>query len=266
MNREEQLRIKALHPNDPEVFIKGYLKGRVQPTRGVGDLYLKSKEFNIKALGKTQLQPGTVRCKRFEPPYVTVLPQVVSHSIRQEDHFLLLASDGLWGEVSSEEAVRIAQGALSAGDDPARELAAYAVAQSALSEGYPLEVVLRMPPGKIRRRLHDDITVVVVVLPKGDDVETWHVAKVDSAAAEIVLQPALPKRATAKDNELPIGGLFASESGGQLAEVGGEGERYRIPRAWLPEGVNAGETLCSRPQQKSLESAKVRLWKKEVPG
>merc|ERR1712216_425133 len=56
-NRAEVARIKNEHPDDPMVFVQGYLKGRLQPTRGIGDLYLKHEEFNTTALGKTQLKP-----------------------------------------------------------------------------------------------------------------------------------------------------------------------------------------------------------------
>jgi len=118
-NRQEVERIKSEHPDDPQVFVQGYLKGRLQPTRGIGDLYLKHADFNTAALGKTQLKPP--RCRVYDPPYVTAFPTISQHRIGEQDAFMVMASDGLWGEVEDSEAVRIAAGAISRGDDPARE-------------------------------------------------------------------------------------------------------------------------------------------------
>jgi hypothetical protein len=38
-------RLTAAHPNDPDVIAKNRVKGRLQPTRGLGDGLYKRKEF-----------------------------------------------------------------------------------------------------------------------------------------------------------------------------------------------------------------------------
>jgi len=90
-----------------------YVKGRLQPTRGLGDLYLKHGEFNgpphggaddarlfRRARGRHVPPPHT-------PPYVHAAPSVVAHAIDPSgfDELLVMGSDGLWDFVSAEEAV-----------------------------------------------------------------------------------------------------------------------------------------------------------------
>ena len=51
-NPEEQQRLKAQFPNELDIYkckrdnTSCYVKGRLQPTRSIGDLRLKMKEFN----------------------------------------------------------------------------------------------------------------------------------------------------------------------------------------------------------------------------
>ena len=52
-NPEEQQRMKREYPEESDIFIckrpenkSCYVKGRLQPTRSIGDLRLKLKEFN----------------------------------------------------------------------------------------------------------------------------------------------------------------------------------------------------------------------------
>ncbi len=41
------------------------------------------------------------------PPYLDVAPEISYHKLRPQDRFLILGTDGLWDELSSEEAVRL---------------------------------------------------------------------------------------------------------------------------------------------------------------
>ena len=96
-NIKEELR--AAHPGEDDIVVcrsstSCYVKGRLQPTRALGDLYLKYSEFNGK--------PGTRLYGRhikppYTPPYVTATPQVQVHAIDgTRDAFVLLACDGVW--------------------------------------------------------------------------------------------------------------------------------------------------------------------------
>lgn len=64
-----------------------------------------------RALGDLESSTG---CK---PVGLTAEPQLRTHNLHSTDEFLLLASDGLFGVVSSEDAVRIAREELAAYDD-----------------------------------------------------------------------------------------------------------------------------------------------------
>lgn len=72
-------------------------------------------------------------------PFITCDPEVTTHTITDEDHFLILASDGLWDVVSSKTAARIA----AAHTDP--QQAADALVKLAL-----------------QKHTYDNVTVVVV--------------------------------------------------------------------------------------------------------
>lgn len=72
-------------------------------------------------------------------PFITCDPEITTHTITDDDHFLILASDGLWDVVSSKTAARIA----ASYKDP--QQAADALVQLAL-----------------QKHTYDNVTVVVV--------------------------------------------------------------------------------------------------------
>uniref|UniRef100_A0A4W5QAY7 PPM-type phosphatase domain-containing protein n=1 Tax=Hucho hucho TaxID=62062 RepID=A0A4W5QAY7_9TELE len=44
------------------------------------------------------------------PPYLDMMPQLTYHRLQPQDRFLILVSDGLWDEMTTEEAVRMVEG------------------------------------------------------------------------------------------------------------------------------------------------------------
>eukprot|EP00658_Telonema_sp_P-2_P074291 TRINITY_DN63480_c0_g1_i1.p1 TRINITY_DN63480_c0_g1~~TRINITY_DN63480_c0_g1_i1.p1 ORF type:complete len:343 (+),score=71.93 TRINITY_DN63480_c0_g1_i1:65-1093(+) len=124
-NPHEARLLAAKHPGEGKLLTRGYVKGRVQMTRSIGDLYLKYEEFNTKSLGKTQVQ------QPYHPPYLSCMPEMTAHTIQPSDRFLVIATDGLWSELENHEVISIAQRAMTKGDCPARELAAKALNEAA---------------------------------------------------------------------------------------------------------------------------------------
>lgn len=67
------------------------MKGRLQPTRSLGDFYLKFKEYNF------------TRLKVFTGPYISAVPLVTHFKLTDEHKNLVLATDGLWDEMKDKE-------------------------------------------------------------------------------------------------------------------------------------------------------------------
>ena len=76
---------------------------------------------------------------------LTATPECRSEQLQGDDEFVILASDGLWDAMSSEDAVRIVRSELAAYDDP--QIAAEKLVETAA-----------------RMRTDDNITVSVVTL------------------------------------------------------------------------------------------------------
>ncbi|KAF4663159.1 hypothetical protein FOL46_004894 [Perkinsus olseni] len=91
-----------------------YVKGRLQPTRSFGDFYLKSAEFLYNhTSGRNFLPPPEAKGSAHAPteplqhsfPYITSEPEVMVYPRHEDDKFIVLGSDGLWDNVTDEEAV-----------------------------------------------------------------------------------------------------------------------------------------------------------------
>lgn len=85
-----------------------YVMGNLMPTRALGDLRLKSADFNFHSfppdLGYRMPIP------KFNGPYITYEPEIQVINLTKEDQFLILASDGLWDEISRKKAAELVKG------------------------------------------------------------------------------------------------------------------------------------------------------------
>lgn len=165
---EEQRRLIQEHPGESDVVMRAdrwsqhwYIKGRLQPSRTIGDYHMKLPEFNVVPGGTEPLFRDP-----YTPPYIRPDPQVISRDITLEDQFVILATDGLWDGIGNEDAVRIVQAAILHDKNPAAELIDETLEVAALSAGCPRKLLDKLPEGSLRRRIHDDITVIVINLKK----------------------------------------------------------------------------------------------------
>lgn len=74
----------------------------MQVSRSIGDVYMKHAKFNR--------EPIKAKFRLSEPmnmPILSATPSIVTHSLQQNDSFLIFASDGLWEHLSNEKAVDI---------------------------------------------------------------------------------------------------------------------------------------------------------------
>ncbi|CAB4301034.1 unnamed protein product [Prunus armeniaca] len=155
--REE---LRLLHPDDPQIVVLKHkvwrVKGLIQVSRSIGDAYLKRQEFNKEPLlAKFRLS------EPFHKPILKAEPTILVQKLYPEDQFLIFASDGLWEQLSSQEAVDIVQNYPRNGI--ARKLVKAALHEAAKKREMRYSDLKKIDRG-VRRHFHDDITVVVLFL------------------------------------------------------------------------------------------------------
>ncbi|KAG8368461.1 hypothetical protein BUALT_Bualt15G0047800 [Buddleja alternifolia] len=152
--------VEALHPDDSPVVVycRGVwrIKGIIQVSRSIGDIYLKKPEFHRDPI--LQQYGSYVPMKR---PLLSAEPSIVTRKLRPHDLFLIFASDGLWEQISDEEAVQIVSKYPRAGI--AKRLVAAALQEAAKKRELRYKDIKKIEKG-IRRHFHDDITVIVTYL------------------------------------------------------------------------------------------------------
>lgn len=160
----EHLKLELAHPNEHDIVrCKSphacYVKGRLQLTRSIGDLYLKHAEFN--APPNSHRSKGRHIPLPFTPPYVSHEPDIHHIHLDNSDKFLIIASDGVWDFLSDDEAVHIVSTCSS------KEKSAEAIVDKVLEKAakeceMTVAELKALPPGRHRRSRHDDTTVVVM--------------------------------------------------------------------------------------------------------
>ncbi|RKF57607.1 Protein phosphatase 2C-like protein C10F6.17c [Golovinomyces cichoracearum] len=104
-NPDEEARIRKEHPGEHDVIRNGRVLGGLEPTRAFGDAKYKWSREVSERLKKFFV--GRTPSKLLQtPPYVTAEPVVKTMQIYPErNDFLVMATDGLWEMLSSEEVV-----------------------------------------------------------------------------------------------------------------------------------------------------------------
>ncbi|CAI0461538.1 unnamed protein product, partial [Linum tenue] len=142
---EVRKEVEARHPDDAKIVI------HARVSRSIGDVYLKKPEMSRDPLFQ---QFGTpVPLKR---AVMTAEPSVTVRKLNPEDMFLILATDGLWEQLSDEAAVDMVQGI-------ARRLVRAALQEAAKKREMIYKDITKIEKG-VRRYFHDDITVIVMFL------------------------------------------------------------------------------------------------------
>ena len=100
-NVNEVKRIKSAHPGEENtVILNGRILGSLMPFRSFGDVDFKWEK---------QYLGGVIPVWPYyhTPPYITAEPVVTHHKLDERDKFMIIATDGLWERISSEEAVNV---------------------------------------------------------------------------------------------------------------------------------------------------------------
>ncbi|KAB2051142.1 hypothetical protein ES319_A12G036400v1 [Gossypium barbadense] len=152
--------LQSLHPDDSQIVVLKHnvwrVKGLIQVSRSIGDVYLKKAEFNREPLySKFRLREPLKR------PILSADPSISVHQLQPHDQFVIFASDGLWEHLSNQEAVDIVQNHPRSGS--ARRLVKTALKEAANKREMRYSDLKKIDRG-VRRHFHDDITVIVVFL------------------------------------------------------------------------------------------------------
>ena len=168
----ERMRLEHEHPGENDVVVcrsnghACYIKGKLQPSRALGDFYLKYSEFvpppgSHSSRGRRPKRP-------FSPPYIRATPEIEVRPLTEGLHeFLILGTDGLWDYVSNQEAVDVVGECFDDGEPfPVKRavdrLKTLALTKAGEKKGLTIEQMMRLPQGRSRRSKHDDISIVVI--------------------------------------------------------------------------------------------------------
>ncbi|KAK1367443.1 Protein-serine/threonine phosphatase [Heracleum sosnowskyi] len=159
-SKEVRREMKAMHPGDKNIVFKKdgmwRVKGIIQVSRAIGDAYLKKPEYALDARFSRFHVPERIR-----RPVLRADPSMYSRDLKPADRFFIFASDGLWDHVSNQRAVEIVHKYPRAGI--ARRLLKSALSEAARKNNMTYDELKNQRKG-VRRRIHDDTTVVVIFI------------------------------------------------------------------------------------------------------
>lgn len=158
-NELEYKKLMDDHPDDPSPVFGGRVKGKLKLTRAFGVGYLKERKLNDALMGILRVR------NLCSPPYVYTHPFTMSHKVSENDLFVVLGSDGLFDFFRNEEVVELVHQFIQDNPlgDPAKYMVEQLVLRAAENAGFSTEELMRVPDGR-RRKYHDDVTVIVIML------------------------------------------------------------------------------------------------------
>lgn len=158
-NESEYNKVLVDHPDDISAITGGRVKGKLKVTRAFGVGYLKKSKLNDALMGILRVR------NLCSPPYIYTHPFTMSHQVTENDLFVVLGSDGLFDFFNNDEVVGLVHRFIQDNPfgDPAKHLVEHLVLRAAENAGFSREELMRIPVGR-RRKYHDDVTVIVIIL------------------------------------------------------------------------------------------------------
>ncbi|KAF3612660.1 putative protein phosphatase 2C 40 [Capsicum annuum] len=158
-DESERIQLLKNHPEDPSPIVGGKVKGKLKVTRALGVGYLKKKSMNDALMGILRVR------NLISPPYISVQPSLTVHEVSSSDHFVVLGSDGLFDFFNNDDVVKLVRSYIQRYPfgDPAKFLVERLVMRAADCAGLSKEELMSVPAGR-RRKYHDDVTVIVIIL------------------------------------------------------------------------------------------------------
>ncbi|KAK9478541.1 phosphatase 2C-like domain-containing protein [Lipomyces japonicus] len=106
-NVSEVKRLREEHPDEKDTVVRrGRVLGGLEPTRAFGDARYKVPTDVLNQVGELFFGRSTPGGSLKSPPYVTARPEVITTKVKPGD-FLVLATDGIWDELSCKEVVQL---------------------------------------------------------------------------------------------------------------------------------------------------------------
>ncbi|KAK4684744.1 pyruvate dehydrogenase phosphatase, partial [Tremellales sp. Uapishka_1] len=121
-NPREVERMKKEHPGEEDTVIRGgRIQGGLQPTRAFGDAVYKWTNRQAAAIADVfraeGKKPRPQRPNTLTPPYCTASPEITHRNLHPANgdqlKFIIMATDGLWDRITSEESVLLLSSYLS---------------------------------------------------------------------------------------------------------------------------------------------------------
>ena len=112
-NKKESKRLFDSHPEGEwnTLVRNGRLLSQLIPLRAFGDVKFKWSVSELKNLislmGNSLYSKSILPHHYYTPPYLIARPEVKSYELSPSDHFMIIASDGLWELLSTETAINI---------------------------------------------------------------------------------------------------------------------------------------------------------------
>eukprot|EP00658_Telonema_sp_P-2_P064186 TRINITY_DN5307_c0_g2_i7.p1 TRINITY_DN5307_c0_g2~~TRINITY_DN5307_c0_g2_i7.p1 ORF type:complete len:246 (-),score=51.38 TRINITY_DN5307_c0_g2_i7:200-937(-) len=180
----ERLRVRTEHPSDPTVIKEQwdeivqeyawFLKNRARFTRSLGDACMK--DVDSASFYNERVPDGLAKMLPLpQKPYVSNKTEVRMRRVAPGDQFVVLACDGLWDEMSSDQVVHTVRWLIDT-HGPGENIAALLlnfclvkIVRRLQAEEPDLELtgvsdLVAIPPGGYGRRgLHDDITIIIMI-------------------------------------------------------------------------------------------------------
>ena len=104
-------RVKRKHPSEERTVIRNSrLLGQLIPLRAFGDMRYKWSVNDLKSIVNildTPYARNIIPPNYYTPPYLTCEPEITHYRLTPKDKFLVIASDGLWEQLSDEKVVKI---------------------------------------------------------------------------------------------------------------------------------------------------------------
>ena len=140
------------------------------PSRSIGDFRLKYSEFNNHKFSKEEGYRQPI--PTFTGPYITHEPDIQVFNLSKKDKWLVLATDGMWDEISRKQSAKIADeidfSKAAEGESGGKLLLEKLIDETLESccktHGVTRSFLDACPPGPRKRAIVDDISIIVLNL------------------------------------------------------------------------------------------------------